>query len=571
MKKNTQAQSSKLHHARAIIFTTFLISASGAVIAQSLRDLGTLGDYSYAYGVSADGSIIVGEFVDGAQRRVFKYVDSTMVDLGGLIAGNNQTAWGVSADGSVIVGQSSLPGSRYKAFKLVGSTYTGLGALGNGMGDSYAQGASADGGVIVGSSQFSANSAFRAFKYVGTTMTSLGTLGGTNSYATAVSADGSVIVGNSEITGDTATRAFKYVGSTMTSLGTLGGTNSYATAVSADGSLIVGNSGTENDESLHPFIYSTISGSGLVDIYNTYSSLAANGYQLNSLLNAQKTALALNLHSDCTVYGANNMCFGVGGRYTNVGSPSSSHTAGSMQVGYRFAPSLRAGVFLDQGINNATPNNYTVKNSQPLAGIFAVYAPSGTHLGLQLKVSAAYSKNGVSITRTALANTEAGQGSATITTQGAQLEAAYGYAVGDGWVVSSLAGIKSTSVVRGGYTEKVGATFPITFNSVRQSATTTYVAANVVGYVSPKVSVGASAGVEKDLSSNVSDYSGSIYFLGAFNLAAPRISQTRPFFAANADYWVDKNQRISLRAHYSKQSLSTSNGITAMLNYSIAL
>ena len=402
-------------------------------------------------------------------------------------------------------------------------------------------------------------------------MTDLGTLGGTNSIAYSVSADGSVIVGESKITGNSATHAFKYSGTTMTDLGTLGGTNSYAKGVSADGKVIVGYSDVTGDTAQHAFVYGAWANGGLVDVNNTYSALATNSYQLNSLLNAQNTALVVNLNSDCTVYGANNVCVGVSGRYTNVSSPTSTQTAGNIQIGYRFAPSLRAGVFLDQGISNTTPNNYTVKNSQPLAGLFAVYAPSGTNLGVQVKASAAYSSNGVNITRTTLSNTEAGQGTSTMTTQGAQLESAYGFAVCNSWVASPLAGIRTTSVVRNGYTETAGATFPITYNSVTQSATTAYAGAKVMGYVTPKVSVGAGAGVEQDLSSNISNYSGSIYYLGAFSLTAPSIQKTRPFVSANADYWVEKNQRVSLSAYYNQQSLNTSNGITTMLTYTIGL
>ena len=347
--------------------------------------------------------------------------------------------------------------------------------------------------------------------------------------------------------------------------------DSSANGVSADGKVIVGYSDITGNSATHAFVYGAWANGGLVDVDNTYSALASNSYQLNSLLNAQNTALAVNLNSDCTVYGANNVCVGVGGRYTNVSNLTSSQTAGNVQVGYRFDPSFRVGVFLDQGISNATPNNYTVNNSQPLAGLFAVYAPSGTNLGLQVKASAAYSSNGVNITRTTLSNTEPGQGTSTMTTQGAQLETAYGFSVGDSWIASPLAGIRTTSVVRNGYTETAGATFPITYNSVTQSATTAYAGARVMGYVTPTVSVGASAGVEQDLSSNISNYSGSIYYLGDFSLTAPSIQNTRPFVSANVHYWIEKNQRVSLSTYYNKQSLNTSNGITAMLTYTMGL
>ena len=436
---------------------------------------------------------------------------------------------------------------------------------------SYALGVSADGSVIVGYSAYSSSgSGAHAFKYTNGIMTDLGTLAGPNgrsSYASAVSADGSVIVGESR-NALNQTRAFKYTNGTMTDLGALGGTRASALGVSPDGLVIVGESSTASGTT-HAFVYGAWANGGLVDVENTYSAIAANGYQLNALLNAQNTALAVNLNSDCTVYDAHNVCVSVGGRYTNVGSPTVSQTAANIQLGYRFSPSFRAGVFLDQSFHNNAPSNYSVKNSQPLAGLFAVYSPSGTHLGLQVKASVAYSHKDVDITRPSLAFTEAGQGSTAMTSQGAQLETAYGFAVNDSWVASPLAGIRATSVVRNGYTETVGALFPVTYNSATRTGTTAYVGAKVMGYVTPKMTVGASLGVERDLNSNISDNSGSIYYLGAYSLAAPDMSETRHFVAANADYSFEKNQRVSLSAYYNKQSLNASHGTTATLNYMI--
>jgi probable HAF family extracellular repeat protein len=543
----------------------------------TMTDLGTLGGASSkAYAVSADGSVIVGESYTSGNSRLeaFKYSNGIMTalgNLGGTSGVNNASATGVSADGSVIVGQSWINNSSYHAFKYINGTMTDLGTLGGAI--SAATGVSADGSVIVGYSKtidptYSNNNI--AFKYSNGTMTSLGTLGGVYSVAYAVSADGSVIVGQSFLTGATNNIAFKYVNGTMTSLGTLGGTTSTALGVSADGKVIVGRSSTASNQT-HAFVYGAWANGGLVDVPNTYSSIVANGYQLNAILNAQNTLLAIGLNSDCNLYGENDVCVSAGGRYTNVSNPTASQTATNIQVAYRFNPKLRAGVFLDQGISNTNPNNYSVKNPQPLAGLFAVYAPSGTNLGWQVKASVAYSNNDVNITRTTLANTEAGQGTAAMTTQGGQLETAYGLALDNGWIASPFAGIRSTRVSRDSYTETAGATFPITYNAVNQSATTAYGGAKVMGYVTSNISVGASAGVEQDMSSNISNNSGSIYYLGAYSLDAPTIRQTRAVVAANADYWIEKNQRVSFSAYYNQQSLNSTDGITVMLYYTVGL
>ena len=535
------------------------------------------GTVSSAAAVSSDGSVIVGmSFTQSTQKtEAFKYTNGTMTGLGNLGGNsgvNNANANGVSADGSVIVGRSWLDRITYHAFKYADGIMTDLGSLAGSEGKSTAYAVSADGSTIVGNSYYTGGGTnSHAFKYANGTMTDLGSLTGSvgRSTAYAASADGSVIVGESYYTGGgTKNHAFKYANGTMTDLGTLGGAYANAYGVSPDGLVIVGSSTTLSGQS-HAFVYGAWANGGLVDVENTYSAIAANGYQLNALLNAQNTALAVNLNSDCTVYDAHNVCVSVGGRYTNVGSPTVSQTAANIQLGYRFSPSFRAGVFLDQSIHNNAPSNYSVKNSQPLAGLFAVYSPSGTHLGLQVKASVAYSHKDVDITRPSLAFTEAGQGSTAMTTQGAQLETAYGFAVNDSWVASPLAGIRATSVVRNGYTETAGALFPVTYNSATRTATTAYVGAKVIGYVTPKMTVGASLGVERDLNSNISDNSGSIYYLGAYSLAAPDMSETRHFVAANADYSLEKNQRVSLSAYYNKQSLNASHGTTATLNYMI--
>jgi probable HAF family extracellular repeat protein len=204
-----------------------------------MTDLGALGDpstaasrSSTANGVSADGSVIVGQSYTGTTNHAFKYIGTTMTDLGALgdpstAASRYSTANGVSADGSVIVGYSDN-GTVNHAFKYVGATMTDLGALGDpstaASRSSTANGVSADGSVIIGESENGLSGGGEgmikhAFKYVGTTMTDLGALGdpstaaSRSSTANGVSADGSVIVGYSD--NGMGNRAFIYANSVM--------------------------------------------------------------------------------------------------------------------------------------------------------------------------------------------------------------------------------------------------------------------------------------------------------------------------------------------------------------------
>jgi probable HAF family extracellular repeat protein len=86
---------------------------------QSLTWLGTLGgNQSEAYGVSADGSVVVGWAYNAAgQRRAFRWTASGgMQDLGTL-GGDWSDASDVSADGAVVVGWAHNAAEQRRAFR----------------------------------------------------------------------------------------------------------------------------------------------------------------------------------------------------------------------------------------------------------------------------------------------------------------------------------------------------------------------------------------------------------------------------------------------------------------------
>jgi probable HAF family extracellular repeat protein len=222
--------------------TAFLFAAVSIGYADTPTDLGVLpgGSASAAWGVSADGSVIVGFSDSGSGTRAFRWTSAGMASLGTLPGGNYSYARDVSADGSVVVGvsTSTIPGTRAFRWTATGGM-ADLGTLVGGSGYT-AYGVSADGEVVVGAANLSAGGT-RAFRWTaGTGMLSLGTLGGSTSIAYASSADGSVVVGDSS--NGVNARAFRWTaGGGMVDLGTLpGGLTAYARGVSADGSVIVG-------------------------------------------------------------------------------------------------------------------------------------------------------------------------------------------------------------------------------------------------------------------------------------------------------------------------------------------
>lgn len=246
--------------------------------------------------------------------------------------------------------------------------------------------------------------------------------------------------------------------------------------------------------------------------------------------------------------------------------------ATQLQLGFRLGSQLRIGATVDQDISTRTSGNYAVTHSQPLVALYAAYAPSGTPAGLQLKVSVAQGSDSVGITRSLLANTEAGQGKSKLNTKGVQLEAAYGWDLDEGWYGSAFAGVKGTRVSRAAYTETSGADFPVSYQAVQQTSTTAYVGLQEAGILADDLWLNMRIGVEMDIRSHQDSNMGTIKFLGPFSVAAPTAQRTRGFGSISGAYRITPTQQISVGVEYSQQPQKDINGMTILvLRYAAAL
>ena len=203
----------------------------------------------FATAANADASVIVG--AGGSYGRyAVRWVNGTQQFLGYLAPGGGSTAWGVSSDGSTIVGEAGSPdGSRAFRWRSVGGMAS-IGTLAGGNA-SWAYGVSGDGSAIVGAS--TATEGLRAFIWTEAGgMESLGVMaGGTYSSATAISTDGRLVVGFGGLADSTQAAFIHHDSLGMVSLMDYlidSGVNmsgwdalSKATAVSADGRFVVGN------------------------------------------------------------------------------------------------------------------------------------------------------------------------------------------------------------------------------------------------------------------------------------------------------------------------------------------
>ena len=221
-------------------------SGSGAV---GLGDLPGGRFLSIGYGVSADGSVVVGYSDSALGTDAFRWTAK-----GGMVGlGFRGAADDVSADGSVVVGYSDAAFGT-EAFRWTESEgAVSLGFLPGGSFSSSAYAVSADGSVIVGQSDSSFSVVSEAFRWTASTgMVGLGDLPGgfSLSVASDVSADGSVIVGfGTTISGSAAfiwdaDHGMRNLQDVLMSYGLgsslRGWTLGSANAISADGRVITG-------------------------------------------------------------------------------------------------------------------------------------------------------------------------------------------------------------------------------------------------------------------------------------------------------------------------------------------
>ena len=178
-----------------------------------ITDLGTLpeGTEAVATGISSDGQVVVGfskrPIFPGAsvlEYTAFRWTEAEGMQGLGTLGGRDAYAYGASADGSVIVGTSLDSAGVAHAFRWEAGQMIAIGPP-----NSAAYAVSADGRVAVGTIHGSTERAFRWTSTSGAIL--MDTLGGSTSYGTAVSADGNVVVGKARPASG-AEQAFRWDG-----------------------------------------------------------------------------------------------------------------------------------------------------------------------------------------------------------------------------------------------------------------------------------------------------------------------------------------------------------------------
>lgn len=294
---------------------------------------------------------------------------------------------------------------------------------------------------------------------------------------------------------------------------------------------------------------------------------------LQGLFAVQSAGVINGMSYDCSIFGSNNVCISTGGRFTNISGYPFNNSSGLIIGAYRLSDQIRLGGYLDQNLSQSTPGGIAqLGNSSPMVGAFGVWSQNTDGTGLEAKLSVGYANKGATITRPVVGVSEAGAGSTSLTTQGVSGVLKYGFGIGNKTIVTPYAGLRYVVGGMGAYSESQSSTVssPLTYNAIDNYATTTLLGFMGSHRLNEKISMLASAGVEKDINANIGNLvtTGNGYFNIAMN---NNYRSTRPTASLGAFYDLSMNERIGISAIYRQEAYQALTSATVMATYTVGL
>lgn len=334
---------------------------------------------------------------------------------------------------------------------------------------------------------------------------------------------------------------------------------SYFTVTGVDGEIF----GLDN------LVYLLMTGPSVAD---THESMITNTVALRNTLNLQSAKTAQGLTYDCTVFDVNNMCVSFAGTRSN-GGDGLDNTTGALIIAHRPTANVRVGVYVDQTMGTTDSMGLKVKRGSPGYGVFGVWSQRTDGLGTQVRVAANSGKVDIETTRLAIQTAEAGFGQSNIKSNGVQLEVSQGYALNNQWTTRPYVGYRQMANKRGAYTEQLTdlVTSPLAYTGLKQTTESILAGIRFVGKLTPQTSLNLSAGIERDVKSNVDNYQASFVDGEAIDPISmtQNIKKTRPTASVGLVHSLDKTQTVGLFVTHRKEALQSGSTTSGMLQYSV--
>ena len=269
---------------------------------------------------------------------------------------------------------------------------------------------------------------------------------------------------------------------------------------------------------------------------------------------------------DCDLFGKDNICLSLGGRYTSINAPKTETGSAVLVLGHKISDRLRLGTFHHKNLRHKTPESLKLSDKTPMTGFLVVWNQNPNHLGFQLKLANAQQQKNATLMREIVGISELGIGKTVIEAKSYVVELQYAFQYSEDTLLRPYFAARSATIKQDAYTE-TGNNSPLSFNEINDISATILLGLKFQTNLKEKLSLKGSVGVENDLKHKVDN----LVPTGIPGLSPVSLSddfkKTRPVVSLGFDYEQRSNHRFSGVIQYQELPYQSKTESNAYLYY----
>ncbi len=247
---------------------------------------------------------------------------------------------------------------------------------------------------------------------------------------------------------------------------------------------------------------------------------------------------------DCDLFGKDNICLSLGGRYTSINAPKTETGSAVLVLGHKISDRLRLGTFHHKNLRHKTPESLKLSDKTPMTGFLVVWNQNPNHLGYQVKLANAQQQKNATLMREIVGISELGIGKTVIEAKSYVVELQYAFQYSEDTLLRPYFAARSATIKQDAYTE-TGNNSPLSFNEINDISSTILLGLKFQTNLKEKLSLKGSVGVENDIKHKVDN----LVPTGIPGLSPVSLSddfkKTRPVVSLGFDYEQRSNHRFS--------------------------
>ncbi len=308
-----------------------------------------------------------------------------------------------------------------------------------------------------------------------------------------------------------------------------------------------------------------------VSAEDTTAALRALAASLKTPFVLGKASAVNSLSYACDRFGASDLCFTAIGRRLSGNGTDGSENAAAVMMAYRLSSHWRLGAFVDQ-TSSSTSAGLRVASDMPLVGVSMIWNARTDGEGMEVRTGIAFRQQSLGITRSVVGSSEAGAGSARMSSTLASVTALCHYRLSDHWMVAPYAGVRYYRGQLSGYAEAADGSVasPLTYADLAESTVTASLGVRVSGRFGKNHGT-ASVGLDRDLRSELDALSAAgVAGVGPVVIDGHQRHGTRAAASLGVTRDVDERQSVGLTALYRQESFRNTATTALLAQYRLA-